>query len=190
MTKLTYLILLSVGFLYACSSEVSKEKRPMVESINTKVRDIDANHRVSIIEDDFHQGDSIYKIRGYFMDDRLLKLVGVLHTAHVDRDDYFYFENHSPIFSGHVVVSKDDNIASEYKYYYGSDGFVDEALFWEDHYVPGKRFPIEHFSEFAPDKDSLRESEEERLFFFLSKLDMEGFEIRHLNENLDANVKR
>lgn len=189
MAKLTHLILLSL-VIYSCSSEVSKEKRPLVEAINVKVRDIDANHRVSILEDDFHAGDSIYKIRGYFMDDQLLKLVGVLHTPHVDRDDYFYFERHAPIFSGHVVVSKDDNIASEYKYYYGDDGYVDEALFWEDHYTPGKRFPMEHFSEFNPDKDSLRESEEERLTFFLSKLDLEGFEIRHLNENLDANVKR
>ena len=189
MTKLTYLFLFCL-VIYACSNEVSKEKRPLVDHINARVSDIDANHRVSIMEDDFHIGDSIYKIRGYFMDDKLLKLVGVLHTSHVDRDDYFYFDNHVPIFSGHVQVSKDDNIASEYKYYYGADGYVDEALFWEYHYTPGKRFPHEHFSEFEPDKDSLRASEEERLMFFLTKLDMEAFEIRHLNENLDANVKR
>lgn len=189
MIKLTYLTT-CVLILFGCSSEVSREKRPLVNAVNEKVHDIDANHRVSIREDDFHQGDSIYKIRGYFMDKELLKLVGVLHTSHIDRDDYFYFQDMAPIFSGHVVVSKDDNIASEYKYYYGEDGYVDEALFWEDHYTPGKRFPIEHFSEFQPDRDSLRASEEERLFFFLSKLDLEGFEILHLNENLDANVER
>lgn len=185
MAKLTYLFII-ITVITACS-EVSREKRPLVNKINSKVHDIDANHRVSIKEDDFHVGDSIYKIRGYFMDDILLKLVGVLHTSHLDRDDYFYFENHAPIFSGHLVVKRDDNLASEYKYYYGSDGYVDEALYWEDHYTPGKRFPIEHFEEFEPDRDSLREEEESRLLFFLSKLDMEGFEIRHLNENLEAN---
>lgn len=189
MAKLTYLtlILLLVGF--SCS-EVSREKRPLVDAINQKVHDIDANHRVSIVEDDFHKGDSIYKIRGYFMDEQLLKLVGFLKTPHFDREDFFYFERHEPIFSGHLVVQKDKNIAAEYKYYYGADGFVDEALFWKDHYTPGKRFPIEHFSEFEPDKDSLREEEEGRLSFFLNKLDMEGFEIRHLNENLEANTDR
>lgn len=186
MTKLIYLFAFSL-LVYSCSS-VSNEKKPLVEAINLKVRDINANHRVNIIEDDFHKGDSVYKIRGYFMEERLLKLVGILHTPHIDRDDYFYFEEHSPIYSGHVVVAKDNNIASEYKFYYGDDGYVDEALFWEDHYTPGKRFPMEHFSEFNPDKDSLRASEEDRLYFFLQKLDMEGFEIRHLNENLDANA--
>ncbi len=189
MIKPTYLTIFAL-IVMSCSSEVSREKRPLVDAVDNKVRDIDANHRVSIREDDFHQGDSIYKIRGYFMDETLLKLVGVLHTSHIDRDDYFYFDEHVPIFSGHVVVSKDDNIASEYKYYYGADGFVDEALYWEDHYTPGKRFPVEHFNEFEPDRDSLRQAEEERLLFFLTKLEMEGFEIRHLNENLDANVKR
>ncbi|RED99748.1 hypothetical protein [Marinoscillum furvescens] len=174
----------------ACSSEVSKEKRPLVDAIQKKVRDIDANHRVSIREDDFHKGDSIYKIRGYFMDDELLKLVGVLHTPRIERDDYFYFDKHEPIFSGHLVVLRDDKLAAEYKYYYGEEGYVDEALFWEDHYQPGKHFPHEHFEEFEPDRDSLRKAEEERLQFFLTKLDLEGFEIRHLNENLEANTER
>lgn len=181
-------LILAVISLFLCfCSEVSKEQRPFVEAVNKKVGDIDANHRVSIMEDDFHQGDSIYKIRGYFMDEHLLKLVGVLHTSHFDRDDYFYFEGNAPIFSGHLVVQRDDHMASEYKYYYGDGGYVKEALFWEDEYTPGRRFPIEHFNEFDPDKDSLRETEEERLLFFLSKLDLEGFEVRHLNENLQAN---
>ncbi|WP_421893044.1 hypothetical protein [Marinoscillum sp.] len=189
MKKLIYLTV-AVLVLVACEGQVSKEKRPLVKAINQKVGDIDANHRVRIVEDDFHSGDSVYKIRGYFMDESLLKLVGILHTSHVDRDDYFYFEKNAPIFSGHLVVEKDGQIASEYKYYYGADGIVDEALFWEDHYEVGKRFPHEHFEEFNPDKDSLRIAEEERLYFFLSNLDMEGFEIKHLNENLDANVRR
>ncbi|MFH6985074.1 hypothetical protein [Marinoscillum luteum] len=188
MKKLIYLTIVA-SVLVACDT-ISKEKRPLVASVNKKVGDIDANHRVRIIEDDFHSGDSIYKIRGYFMDESLLKLVGILHTSHVDRDDYFYFENNTPIFSGHLVVEKDGQMAYEYKYYYGPDGNVEEALFWEDHYEVGKRFPHEHFEEFGPDLDSLKDSEESRLYFFLSNLDMAGFEIKHLNENLDANVRR
>ena len=176
--------------LFFGCSEISKVKLPLVEAVNRKVNNIDSNHRVRIIEDDFHQGDSIYKVRGYLMEGMLLKLVGVLYTSHIERDDYFYFENHEPIFSGHVVVSKDDMVASEYKYYYGKDGYVDEALYWQDHYQRGKQFPHEHFSEFEPDKDSLRAAEEKRLRFFFQKLDMEGFEIRHLNENRDANIVR
>lgn len=174
----------------ACQSEVSEEKRPLVKRVNKIVRDIDANHRVRIMEDDFHQGDSIYKIRGYFMDDNLLKLVGILHTSHIDRDDYFYFDNNEPIFSGHLVVEKDDRIAAEYKYYYGGEGKVEEALFWQDHYEVGKRFPHERFEEFEPDVDSLKSTEEERLQFFLSNLDLAGYEIKHLNENLEANLDR
>ncbi|MFY0608142.1 MAG: hypothetical protein JXR10_15590 [Cyclobacteriaceae bacterium] len=184
--KTTIYLTLTLGLLWSCS-EVSKEKRPMVNRIEKIIDDINANHRTAIIEDDFHEGDSVYKIRGYFMDDEMLKVVGVLHTSHIERDDYFYFENNEPIYSGHLVVQKDDRMASEYKYYYGEDGYVDEALFWSDHYKLGRRFPIEHFREFEPDKDSLRTTEEERLKFFLDKLEMEGFEIVHLNENLDAN---
>lgn len=187
----TYLTLaVALIFLAACSSEISKEKQPLVDHVNKKVDDIDANHRVQIIEDDFHEGDSIYKIRGYFMDNFLLKLVGVLHTPHVERDDYFYFENNKPIFSGHVLVMRDDQIAAEYKYYYGNDGYVNEALYWEDHYEKGKQFPHEHFEEFEPNMDSLMTAERERLKFFLAKLNVEGFEIHHINENLGANVQR
>lgn len=183
------ILAITILILSGCNPEISEEKRPLVDAINKKVDNIDANHRVRIVEDDFHQGDSIYKIRGYFMDDFLLKLVGVLHTPHLERDDYFYFENHKPIFSGHVLVRRDDQIASEYKYYYSDDGHIDESLFWKDHYERGKQFPHEHFKEFRPNQDSLILTEKERLMFFLAKLNLEGFEIRHLNENLSANVK-
>ena len=121
------------------------------------------------------------------MEDQMIKLVGVLHTPHYDRDDYFYFEDHHPIFSGHLMVYKDDRLAKEVKYYYAKDGQIPEALYWQDHYKPGTRFPHEHFEEFNPDRDSLIMTEQERLAFFLNKLNMEGFEIKHLNENIQAN---
>lgn len=181
------LFFISIIGLFTMCEQVSKEKRPLVNAVTQKVRDIDANHRVRIIEEDFQYGDSIYKIRGYFMDEYLLKLVGVLRTPVIERDDYFYFENQEPIFSGHLVVSKADNFASEYKFYYGDSGYVEEALFWEDRYEPDRHFPHERFREFRPDADSLRDAEEKRLMFFMSKLKMEEFEFRHLNENLEAN---
>lgn len=187
--KIFFSLSLAVVILAACTPDISKEKRPLVDAINKKVDNIDANHRVQIVEDDFHQGDSIYKVRGYFMDNYLLKLVGVLHTPHIERDDYFYFDNGKPIFSGHILVDRDDLAAAEYKYYYGADGSIREALFWEDHYQKGKQFPHEHFKEFEPNQDSLLATEKERLMFFLGKLDVEGFEVRHQNENLGANVK-
>lgn len=171
---------------FACS-EVSKEKRPMVEALENKIRNIDSNHRVRIEEDDFHQGDSIFKIRGYFMGEDLIKLVGILHTPTLDRDDYFYFENHEPLFSGHILIDKGTQTAEEYKYYYGDDGYVAEALYWKDHYKAGAKFPHEKFKEFSPEKDSLRNSEERRLYFLLVRLEMEGIVIKHLNENLEAN---
>ncbi len=183
-------ILPLLAFFCISCSDISKEKQPLVNSTNLKIADIDANHRVTIVEDDFHLTDSVYKVRGYFMDNQILKLVGVLHTPHITRDDYFYFENNAPIFSGHLVVSKDDQMASEYKYYYGEDGYVAEALFWEDSYTVGKRFPHEHFEEFNPDIDSLHTWEEKRLRFFMKYLNLEGFEIMHLNENLEANTKK
>lgn len=186
--KSYFLLSLTLIFIQ-CSSEINKEKQHEMDVINTKVHHIDLNRRVSIIEDDFHVGDSIYKIRGYFMDESLQKVVGILHSPDFDRDDYFYFENHQPIFSGHLVIDKKNSRAAEYKYYYNNDGYVDEALFWEDQYEYGKQFPHEKFQEFVPDRDSLRDKEEMRLQFYLDKLDMEGFEIKHLNENLSANTQ-
>lgn len=178
------LLLMATALLLTyCASQVSEEKRPFVEAVNEKVGNIDANHRVSIKEENLHQGDSSYTIRGYFLEDNLLKLVGVLHTSVIDRDDYFYFENNAPIFSGHLVVQRENQKASEFKFYYGEDGFVKEALSWSDTYVPGERFPMEHFLEFEPNNDSLRSAEETRLVYFLTMLGMEGFEIKHLNEN-------
>lgn len=189
MKNLLTLMLFSICLFFGCS-EVSKDKRPLVAEVQEKVRHIDANHRVKIIEDDFHLGDSIYRIRGYYMEGALLKLVGVLYTSHIERDDYFYFEGEEPIFSGHVVVSRDDQIASEFKYYYGKSGFVEEALFWKDKYIKGEQFPHERFAEFSPDRDSLKISEDVRLNYFMEKLKQEGTEIQHLNENKDANVVR
>lgn len=188
MKNISRLIVILLVFA-ACSSEVSKEKRPMVTLINKKVDDIDANHRVDIYEDDFHFGDSVYKVRGYFMDNSLLKLVGVLYAPGIERDDYFYFENGAPIFTGHILVNKNVQVASEYKYYFNELGQINEALFWKDQYTRGKQFPHEKFQEFEPDLDSLMEMEKQRLDFFLSKLDVEGFKVQNENENLGANTK-
>ncbi|MEM6831732.1 MAG: hypothetical protein AAF551_14575, partial [Bacteroidota bacterium] len=139
--------------------------------------------RVTIIEDDFVVGDTTYKVRGYVMEGILQKLVGITHSPHFERDDYFYFENKKPIFSGHMINFMDEQLAEEFKYYYRKNTIV-ECLFWEDHYKPGKRFPHEHFEEFEPDIDSLMNEEEERLSFFMSKLDQEGFELKEENDNL------
>lgn len=184
------LILLIVATIfYQSKSEVSKEFQPLVKSIDYKVKHIDQNHRISIIEDDFVQADSIYKVRGYFNGNRLLKLVGIIKTAHFERDDYFYFENETPIFSGHMINFMDDRLAEEFKYYY-QGGTVVESLFWKDYYEPGKRFPHETFEEFSPNMDSLMNEERSRMSFYLDKLEKEGFEIKHINENLEANSSR
>ncbi len=170
-------------FLAACQNEVRKEMRPLVDSINKKVGHIDSNHRIGIIEDDIVSGDSLTKIRGYTMDGKILKLVSVLTTPHIIRDDYFYFENEHVIFSGHLVNNKDDLLAAEYKYYYQGDQIV-ESLYWEDHYERGKRFPHESFNEFEPNMDSLLTTERERIQYLVDKLTMEGFVVKHLNEHL------
>lgn len=175
--------------VFACGSEVKKENRPLVETTNHKIKSIDHNHRIQIIEDDFTQADSLYKVRGYFNEGRLIKLVGIIKTPHFERDDYFYFENEKPIFSGHMMNFRDDRLAEEFKYYYKGDKIV-ESLFWEDHYTPGKRFPHETFREFEPNMDSLMREEKKRMDFFLSHLDMEGFVIKEINENLEANSNR
>jgi len=187
----TIFILIFSLLLSACGSEVKKENRDLVDNIDHKVKNIDRNHRFQIIEDDFVSSDSIYKVRGYFNEGRLMKLVGIIKTPHFERDDYFYFENKKPIFSGHMVNFMDDRLAEEFKYYYNSKGdSIVESLYWVDHYEPGKRFPHETFQEFEPNMDSLMQEEQSRMQFFLSHLDKEGFEIKHSNENLEANTNR
>ena len=184
--KSFFLYLLPLFLTIGCVSEVSSEFQKLVDITNKKMMHIDSNHRVSIVEDDFMDGDSVYKIRAYYYNEDLVKLVSVIRTPHYERDDYFYFENHNPIFSGHLMNQRDDHQAEEYKYYY-ENGKVVESLFWKDTYQPGKRFDHEHFREFNPDIDSLMASEKSRFNFLITKLEMEGIEILHLNENLEAN---
>ena len=186
------LIVLSLVLIAAaCGSEIRKENRSHVKAVDHKVKSIDHNHRVQIIEDDFVNADSVYKVRGYFNEGRLMKLVGIIKTPHFERDDYFYFQNERPIFSGHMVSFMDDRLAEEFKYYYSNKGdSIVECLFWMDHYKPGKRFPHETFEEFEPNYDSLMNEEQTRMEFFLSHLEKEGFEIKRINENLEANSSR
>lgn len=188
MKNLIILTIISF-FIASCGSEVKKENRKLVEAIDHKVKSIDHNHRVQIVEDDFVIADSLFKVRGYFNEGRLMKLVGIIKTPHFERDDYFYFENEKPLFSGHMMNFRDDRLAEEFKYYY-KDSQIVECLFWEDHYKPGKRFPHETFTEFEPNMDSLMNEEKQRMEFFLAKLDMEGFTIKESNENLEANSSR
>lgn len=187
----TTAILLSFFILSSCGNEIKKENRTLVNGIDHKVKNIDHNHRVQIIEDDFVSADSIYKVRGYFNEGQLMKLVGIITTPHFVRDDYFYFENDKPIYSGHMINFIDDKLAEEFKYYYNQRGdSIVESLFWKDHYQPGKRFPHETFKEFDPRFDSLMNEEQTRMSFYLSHLEKEGFEVKHINENLEANSSR
>lgn len=176
----TFLALL---ILISCKPEVSKEYRKLVNAVDYDVRNIDHNHRVSIFEDDFILGDSAFKVRAYYMEGQLQKLVGITRTAHFERDDYFYFRQSKPIFSGHMMNFMDERLAEEFKYYY-QDGRIVECLFWEDHYQPGKRFPHEKFEEFYPDVDSLMNEDRKRLDFFQAKLLEEGFQVKEENDNL------
>lgn len=185
MKSLTSAFLLLL-LMVSCSNPVKKEMRPLVKAINEKITDIDTNHRVQIIEDDYVTGDTLMKIRGYSMDDNMLKVVSYMSTSHFERDDYFYFDDGHVIFSGHLENDKDEYLAAEYKYYYDKDKIV-ESLFWKDHYEPGKRFPHESFQEFEPNMDSLLNSERSRIAFLTNKLMTEGFVIKHLNEHLQAN---
>ena len=106
-----------------------------MKAIDYKVKAIDHHHRIQILEDDFIVGDSTYKVRGYLSEGRLQKLIGILRTPHFERDDYFYFENNKPIFSGHMINFMDERLAEEFKYYYRGNKIV-ECLYWEDHYDP------------------------------------------------------
>ena len=183
--------ILSIVALSACGNEIQKKNRTLVASIDHKVKSIDHNHRVQIIEDDFVRADSAYKVRGYFNEGQLMKLIGIIKTPHFIRDDYFYFENDKPIYSGHMINFVDDRLAEEFKYYYNHQGdSIVESLFWKDHYKPGKRFPHETFKEFSPKFDSLMNEEKTRMNFYLSHITQEGFEVKHSNENLEANSSR
>jgi len=172
------------ALLIACSPEIKKENQKLVESIDYKVKSIDHHHRITILEDDFVRGDSTFKVRAYMSEGRIQKLVGITRTAHFERDDYFYFENEKPIFSGHMINFVDESLAEEFKYYYRGNT-IEESLFWEDHYDPTKRFPHEHFEEFEPNLDSLMAEEQSRLNFFLSKLNEEGFAVKEENDNIN-----
>lgn len=169
--------------LFGCKPEIKKEYQQLVKGVDYDVRMIDHNHRVSIVEDDFVLGDSAFKIRGYYMEGQLEKIVGITKTAHFERDDYFYFRNNKPIYSGHLVNLADEHLAEEFKYYY-KDGRIVECLYWEDHYEPGKRFHHEKFKEFYPNIDSLMQLDKNRLAFLKRKLEEEGVEIKHENDNL------
>ncbi len=181
---LSLLIVFTLTF-FACQSEMGK-KGKLVEEVNIKVSKIDHSHRQQIIESDFRRGDSLYKVRGYYMDNELQKVVGIIQTPHFERDDYFYFENGAPIFTGHFMNFRDDNLAEEFKYYF-KNGNIANTLMWEDHYTPGKRFPHETFEHFDPDLDSLMNAENNRLAFFMRHLEQDAIEIKAENENLGAN---
>ncbi len=188
MNKITtYTLTLSILIgLFSCSSETDR----YVDAVNFKAKEIDSNRRIEIVEDDFHEGDTIHKIRGYYMDKVLLKLVGITRTSHMERDDYFYFDNEGkPLFTGHLINKRDEHDAAEYKYYY-KDNKIVASMFWEDHYQPGKQFPHEQFSYFSPNLDSLYRIENQRVIYFKEKLETEGFEIHHENENLEANTDK
>ena len=182
MRLLAYLSIALI--LAACGSEIKEENKKLVKAIDHKVKNIDHHHRIQIVEDDFIQGDSTFKIRGYLSEGRMQKLVGITRTAHFERDDYFYFENERPIFSGHMINFMDEKLAEEFKYYYRGKEIV-ECLFWEDHYDPNKRFPHEEFKSFSPNMDSLMAEENSRLAFFMGKLKEEGFELKEENDNLN-----
>ena len=180
----TYLTFLAFCcLLWACETEMDQ----YVTAINAKAKEIDTNRRVEIREDDHHEGDTIYKIRGYYMDGVLLKLIGVTRTPHMERDDYFYFDHKGkPLFTGHLINHRDEHDAAEYKYYY-KDNKITACMFWEDHYTPGRQFPHEHFEYFSPNIDSLENEENTRLAFFTKKLEEHSIELLHENENLEAN---
>lgn len=182
-----HFIILIVGFLtfQSCHSDLSKQGK-LVEAVNKKVAAIDHSHRLQIIEDDFVKGDSLFKIRGYYLDNKLQKLVGLTKTPHFERDDYFYFEDGQQLFSGHMINFRDDNIAEEFKYYFQGNE-IKKALMWKDTYVPGKRFPHETFKLFSPNMDSLINEERKRVAYYAGLLAREGKELLEERENLEAN---
>ena len=185
MRLLFTLLIVSTLTLSSCHSNIA-QKGKIVEAVNKKIATIDHSHRMRIVEDHFVKSDSLFKIRGYYIKDELLKLVGILKTPHFERDDYFYFENGQQLFSGHMMNFKDDKLAEEFKYYF-DNGQLARAFMWEDYYVPGQRFPHETFKTFSPSVDSLLSEEKKRLAFFKDLLKKKGTEIQQEKENLGAN---
>jgi len=177
---LPYILLLFI--FEGCKSEKDK----LEEKIEEKVKLIDFNRRVEIIEDDFKDEGVIYKIRAYVVDGVLLKIISVANSTAFEKDDYFYFENGEIIFSGHLYNDKSHSQASEYKYYY-ADGKIDHCMYWTDHYKPHKPFPHESFEPYYPDMDSLMNLERSRLAYFRQKLDIEGFQLKEEDENALVN---
>ena len=167
----------------ACSS-LTQEEQDLIERINRDVHHTDVRRRISIVEDDYKEGEDLYKIRGYFADEKLIKIVGITRSVHGERDDYFYFNDEGGVyFTGHLMNDKDHHMAKEFKYYYENDD-LKVALHWEDEYDPTKPFPHEHFEPFQLDWDSLLREENERIDFFKEKIYSEGFLLQRENPNL------
>ncbi len=185
MRPLLPLLIVCILLITGCHSDLSK-KGKLVEAVNKKVSEIDHSHRLQIIEDDFVRGDTLFKIRGYYQDHHLMKLVGLTKTPHFERDDYFYFEDGQQLFSGHMMNFRDDRIAEEFKYYF-ENGTIKKTLMWKDTYTPGKRFPHETFKSFSPNMDSLMREEKQRVAYFSELLNKEGRELLEERENLEAN---
>ncbi|MEQ9231047.1 MAG: hypothetical protein RIF46_10225 [Cyclobacteriaceae bacterium] len=185
MRPLLSLLIVCILTLIGCHSDLSKTGK-LVESVNKKVSAIDQSHRLQIIDDDFVEGDTLFKIRGYYQDRQLLKLIGITKTTHFERDDYFYFEGGKQLFSGHMMNFRDDRIAEEFKYYF-ENGSIKKSLMWKDTYTPGKRFPHETFKSFSPNLDSLMKEEKQRVAYFSELLNKEGRELLEQRENLEAN---
>lgn len=185
MRQLLPLLIVVILTFTQCHSEMSM-KGKLVDEVNKQVARIDHSHRMSIVEDDFVRGDSLYKIRGYYSQNELLKIVGILKTPHFERDDYFYFKDGKQLFSGHFRNFRDERLAEEYKYYF-QNGELARTYMWRDNYTPGKRFPHETFELFEPNLDSLMKTERERMNFFISLLETEGIQISEENENVGAN---
>ena len=155
----------------------------MIE-LNRAVHHNDVRRRISIVEDDFKEGEVIYKIRGYFANNILIKIVAITRSTHSERDDYFYFDKDEKVFfTGHLVNDTDRHIAKEFKYYYENDE-IRLALHWEDEYDPAKPFPHESFELFQLNLDSLMKEENERISFFKEKINSEGFLLKAENPNL------
>lgn len=178
-----YCLALIICLGYGCEEKLDSETQKKVDHINEKSHLLDIRRRISIMEDDFIHGDTTYKIRGYFLDGALKKIVSITFNTSFERDDYFYFNEHNKLmFSGHLTNYKGRHDAEEFKFYYDDSELIG-AFKWQDHYDPHKPFPHEHFSVFHPNKDSLEQVENERLNFFKDKIYSEGFLLKREKPN-------